>query len=97
MLEENKITDDEIVSSFPKITLYLDNISVCEGCDGSVCNSPAEGMRSSLEVDAYGHIRVVYEDCPLAKINELSIKTIFLFLQSLYESPKVIISPLLFM
>lgn len=69
-VKDNKITDDEIIASFPKITLYLDNTEVCTNCDGSICNSPAEGMRSSLEVDAYGHIRVVYEDCPLAKVSD---------------------------
>ena len=67
--KDNNLTDEEIINSFPKLSLYIENKAICDKCDGSICNSSAEGMRSSLEVDTYGHVRVVYEDCPLAKIN----------------------------
>lgn len=71
-VKENEITDNEILASFPKLALFIDNKKICEKCDGSVCNSSAEGMRSSLEVDSYGHIRVVYEECPMAKISDVN-------------------------
>ena len=62
------IKDDEIVSSFAKLSLYQANKKACLNCDGSECKSDAFGLRSYLEVDQGGHIRVVYEDCPLVKV-----------------------------
>ncbi len=67
-IKDNKINDDEIINSFAKLSLYQANKKACLNCDGSICNSDAFGLRSYLELDQNGRIRIVYEDCPLVKV-----------------------------
>lgn len=71
-VKDNKLSDDEVINSFPKLSLYIENKKICDNCDGKNCESSAEGMRSFLEVDDYGHVRVVYEECELAKISDIT-------------------------
>lgn len=71
-VKDNKLTDDDIITSFSKLSLYIENKEICSNCDGKECNSRAEGMRSTIEVDSYGHVRVVYEDCPIYKAQDLN-------------------------
>lgn len=71
-VKDNNLTDDEVIASFSKLSLYIENSNICANCDGHECNSAAEGMKSYLEVDNYGHVRVVYEDCPLYQYNDVS-------------------------
>ena len=67
-IKDNKISDGEIINNFAKLSLYQTNKKNCLNCDGSVCKSDAFGLRSNLEIDAYGRVRIVYEDCPLVKV-----------------------------
>lgn len=69
-VKENKISDNEIINNFAKLSLYQENKKICEGCDGSVCNSSAYGLRSYLEIDNSGRLRICYENCPLAKVED---------------------------
>ena len=71
-IKDNKLSEDEVINSFPKLSLYIENKHICEACDGKNCLSEAEGMTSFLEVDGFGHVRVVYEDCPKFKTNDLN-------------------------
>ena len=75
-IKDNKLSDDEVINNFSKLSLYIENKNICASCDGTNCESSAEGMRSYLDIDDYGHVRVVYEDCPFIKsvdINNLEV------------------------
>ena len=64
---KNKITDDQLLNSFPDLFLHKDNSEICKKCLGKKpCESKVENMQTVLTYDN-SKIKVHYKDCPYIK------------------------------
>lgn len=64
----NKLSDDDILTAYAKLSMQKENNEICIDCDGKVCSMDPYGLQTKLIFDNY--VDMTYFKCPKIEVVE---------------------------